>query len=222
MKLLTITICAAAFCMSCNNESTTADSKSNDTAKVASSTDTNNDAKPEERPDSATSMKNWMSYMTPGKEHEMLAASNGTWSGEVTMWESPDKEPMKSTMTATSKMVLGNRYQQTVNKGNMMGMPFEGISTVGYDNSKKVFMSTWIDNMGTGVMSGEGTWDEATKSIMFKGKMVDPTLTNGKTCDYREVFTFIDKDNQKMEMYCPDPKTGKEFKNMEIIMKRKK
>lgn len=27
-------------------------------------------------------------------------------------------------------------------------MPFEGISTLGYDNAKKTFFSTWIDNMG--------------------------------------------------------------------------
>jgi hypothetical protein len=119
-------------------------------------------------------------------------------------------------------MVLGNRYQQSIHKGDMMGMPFEGISTVGYDNHKKVFIMSWIDNMGTGVMNGEGPWDEATKSITFKGKMVDPSLGTGKECDYREVFTIIDKDNQKMEMYCPDPKTGKEFKTMELKMTRKK
>src|SRR5687767_1929741 len=180
MKLLTISICAAVFFWSCNNESTTADTNANDSAKVASSTDTNTDVKPEERPDSATAQKNWMNYMTPGKEHELLASANGTWTGEVTMWMEPGKEPMKSTMTATSKMILGNRYQQTVNKGNMMGMPFEGISTTGFDNSKKVFFSTFMDNMGTGLMTGEGKWDEATKSITFKGKMVDPTLTDGK------------------------------------------
>jgi hypothetical protein len=167
MKLLTITICAAAVFMSCNNDSATADTKANDTAKVASASD----VKPEQRPDSATSMKNWMNYMTPGKEHEMLASSNGTWVSDVTIWMEPDKPPMKSTSTATNKMVLGNRYQQSIHKGDMMGMPFEGISTVGYDNHKKVFIMSWIDNMGTGVMNGEGPWDEATKSITFKGKM---------------------------------------------------
>jgi hypothetical protein len=35
-------------------------------------------------------------------------------------------------------------------------MPFEGISTLGYDNAKKTFFSTWIDNMGTGMMVMEG------------------------------------------------------------------
>ncbi|MGZ5191427.1 MAG: DUF1579 domain-containing protein [Flavisolibacter sp.] len=208
MKLLTIIIYAAVLCMSCNNA----------IAQGVSPTNT----KPQERPDSATAMKNWMNYMTPGKEHELLAAANGSWVGEVTMWMEPDKPPMKSTTTTTNNMLLGNRYQQSVHKGDMMGMPFEGISTVAFDNHKKVFITSWIDNMGTGVMTAEGPWDEATKSITFKGKMVDPTLGNGKECDFREVFTIIDNDNQKMEMYAPDPKTGKEFKNMEIKMTRKK
>jgi hypothetical protein len=33
---------------------------------------------------------------------------------------------------------------------------------------KKMFSSSWVDNMGTGIMNMEGTWDEATKSIILK------------------------------------------------------
>ena len=46
----------------------------------------------------------------------------------------------------------------------MMGMPFQGMSTMAYDNGKKTFMSTWIDNMGTGILETEGTYDAGTKT----------------------------------------------------------
>jgi hypothetical protein len=86
-----------------------------------------------------------------------------------------------------------------------------------YDNAKKVFISTWIDNMGTGIMTMEGTYDSTSKTMTMKGKMVDPTT--GKDCDVREVMTFVDDNTQKMEMYCT--MHGKEMKTMEMVSKRK-
>ncbi len=170
--------------------------------------------------DSATATKAWMDFATPGDMHKMLAKSDGNWTGETTMWMEEGGEPMKSTSECSNKMVLDGRYQISEHKGNFMGMPFGGISTTGYDNSKKKFVSTWIDNMGTGVMYMEGDWNAGNKSIEFKGKMTDPTRP-GKDCDIREIYSFIDDNTQKLEMFGPDPKTGKEIKTMEIKFTRK-
>ncbi len=170
--------------------------------------------------DSATATKAWIEYATPSDMHQMLAKSDGNWMGETTMWMEDGGKPMTSTSEAVNKMMFDGRYQMSNHKGNMMGMPFEGLSIVAYDNSKKKFVSTWIDNMGTGIMNMEGDWNPSTKSIEFKGKMTDPSRP-GKDCDVREVFTFVDDNTQKMEMYGPDPKTGKEFKTMEIKFTKK-
>ena len=104
-------------------------------------------------------------------------------------------------------------------KGNVMGMPFEGVGITGYDNMKKVYTSSWMDNMGTSAMTMEGTWDDATKSINFKGKV--PCVGDGRELEMREVFKFIDDKTQVMEMYSPDLITGKEYKNMEIKFTKK-
>ena len=169
-------------------------------------------------PDSAAMMKNWMEYMTPGKEHKMMASWSGTWDGDISMWMAPGTPPTKSKGTATHKMVLGGRYQQGIHKGNFMGTPFEGWSTLAYDKAKKIFISTWIDNMGTGVMTLEGPWNEATKSMTLTGKMIDPST--GQEVAVKEVFTFKDNNSQVMEMYAQGP-DGTEFKTMEIKSKRK-
>lgn len=171
--------------------------------------------------DSAAANKAWMEYATPGDMHKMLAKSDGVWNGANTTWMENGGKPMTSTSEATNKMIFEGRYQVSEHKGNFMGMPFEGMSITGYDNAKKKFVSSWLDNMGTGIMSMEGEWNASTKSIEFKGKMTDPTRP-GKDCDVREVYTFIDDNTQKLEMYGPDSKTGKEFKTMEIIFTRKK
>lgn len=171
--------------------------------------------------DSAAANKAWMEYATPGEMQKMLAKSDGTWTGENTMWMENNGKPMTSTSEATNKMIFGGRYQMGEHKGNFMGMPFEGISIVGYDNAKKKFVSSWIDNMGTGIMNMEGEWNSSKKSIEFKGKMTDPARP-GEDCDVREVFTIVDDNHHVMEMYGPDAKTGKEYKTMEIKYTRKK
>jgi len=56
----------------------------------------------------------------------------------------------------------------------MMGMPFEGIGINGYDNLKKKFVSTWIDNMGTMIVMSTGTFDPATKTFTYMGEMDNP------------------------------------------------
>ncbi|WP_214226892.1 DUF1579 domain-containing protein [Pedobacter sp. B4-66] len=162
-------------------------------------------------PDDAM-MKAWEAYMTPGDVHKMMANDNGSWKAEVTMWMSPDAPPTKSEGSCMQSMILGGRYQQSSFKGTMMGKPFEGLGLMGYDNAKKVFVSSWVDNMGTGMMQMEGTWDDATKSITLKGKTVDPMT--GKDMDVREVHKIVDNKTHVMEMYMTTD--GKEMKTMEI------
>jgi hypothetical protein len=163
------------------------------------------------------SMQKWMAYMTPGKEQQKLAKLNGDWVYTSKMWMDPAGEPQKTEGTATCEMLLDGRYSQMKVSGNVMGMPFYGISLTAYDNGKKIWITTWIDNMGTGVMYGEGTWDEATKSIVFKGKMYDPMA--GKDVDYKETMIFTDDNNMGLDMYTVV--NGKDVKNMEIRYTRK-
>ena len=114
-------------------------------------------------------------------------------------------------------MILGWALPGSTSTGTFNNMPFEGHSLVGYDNIKKVFESTWIDNMGTGITKLEGPYDPATKTITLSGKMVDPM--GGKEMDVKQTFKFVDDNTQIMEMYVTQD--GKEFKNMEIKFTRK-
>jgi len=169
--------------------------------------------------DSAAMMKAWQEYMTPGDMQKMLAKADGAWDTEISYWVDPSQPAQKSMGTCTNKMVLNGLYQESVFKGNMMGMPFEGHGTVGYDNAKKIFVSSWIDNMGSGIMNLQGTWDNASNSLVLKGTTTEPTT--GKDTEVREVLKIIDNNNHVMEMYGAGP-DGKEMKMMEIKFTRKK
>lgn len=162
-------------------------------------------------------MQAMMAYMTPGTVHQMMAKSAGDWTGKVTFWMQPGAPPATATVDIKQEMILGGRYLRSYNTGNMMGMPFEGIGVTAYDNAKKVFINSWIDNMGTGMVTLEGPWDDKTKSITFTGKMMEPAA--GKEIPVRQVIKFIDDNNQVMEMYAQ--RDGKETKTMEIVFTRK-
>lgn len=166
----------------------------------------------------ADQQKAWMDYMTPGNIHQMIAKSDGDWTFEMKYWMSPDAAPTTTSGTTENKMTLGGRYQESVHKAQMEGMAFEGHGVLAYDNAKKIFQNTWIDNMGTGIMYLLGKWDDATKSITFTGKSYDPMA--GKDVEMKQVYKMIDDDHHSMEMYMPVK--GKETKTMEITFTRKK
>ena len=156
--------------------------------------------------------------MTPSDVHKMIAKYDGEWTGDIQMWMDPAGPAQKMSASCTNKMIFDGRYQESVNTGTFNGMPFEGHSLLAYDNLRKVFISTWIDNFGTGVIYMEGTWNAATKSIELKGKAIDPMA--GKEVPLRQVLRLVDDNNQVMEQYTM--KDGKEYKNMEIKYTRKK
>jgi len=158
-------------------------------------------------------------YGQPSSMHQMLAKSTGEWTETTKMWMSANAQPITNTITCKNEMVMNGLFQEGKHTGNFMGMPFDGISTTGYDNVRKVFTNTWRDNMSSGVMYCEGTYNEAKKCIEFKGKTTCPI--QGKSTDFSQTLWFIDDNTQKLEMWGPDPKTGKTFKNMEITLTRK-
>ena len=213
MKKLTATLVIISMCfISCKKE-----------VKPEDTTTTPTDSVKTEEPvaeapvDSAAQMKAWQEYATPSNPHKLMADEVGTWNCDMTFWSDANAKPEKGTTTAEIKMILGGRFQEAIYKGTMMGQPFEGKSTIGYNNATKEFNSTFIDNMGTGMMITVGKYNESNKSIDYKGEMPDPVTA--KNTAFREVYTIVDEKTRKMEMY--DTKNGSEYKSMEIIMTRK-
>jgi hypothetical protein len=181
------------------------------------------DAKAEEKPAPAgptpEEMAAWEKAMTPGEPHKKMAAREGTWDTSSKFWMAPGAPPTESKGTAKFRMIFGGRYQVQEYTGDMMGMPFEGMSIGGYDNVKQQYFSTWIDSMGTGAMNSQGTADEKGV-ITERGLMADPAT--GKDCKMRMVLTEKDKDTMFFEMFVDDGKGKGEMKCMELTYTRKK
>ncbi len=156
--------------------------------------------------------KAWMEYMMPGPMQKILEKNVGKWKTVSKFWQSPEAEAMVSEGIAESEMILGGRYLKSTYHGTAMGMPMEGQSLDAFDKALGKFQSIWIDNMGTGISTSEGTYDKASNTITYKGSMVDPV--SKKKVTYKAVVKFLDDNTHVFDMYMTH--AGKEFKSMEI------
>ncbi|MEP7015017.1 MAG: DUF1579 domain-containing protein [Verrucomicrobiota bacterium] len=179
-------------------------------------------------PNDAEMMKQMMELSKLGENHKILAGLAGTWSYTVKMWMNPDPsaKPEESKGTATRKPTMDGRFfvLDVTGKMEMPGpdgkkkeMIFKGMGIEGYDNVKKKFVSTWMDNMGTGVMMSEGSYDPASKTFTYTG---DYEAIPGMKTQIRETVKVTDKDHHTFEMY--ENRSGKEVKTVEINYRRKK
>jgi hypothetical protein len=176
-------------------------------------------------PNEAEMMKQMMELAKLNDNHKLLADLAGSWSTSVKMME-PGHEPTVSKGNVTYKSIMNGRYVIGDHSGNMK-MPgadgkmkdfaFKGMSADGYDNVKQKFTSSWMDNMGTGIMTMEGTYDPATKSFTYTGEM---EMMPGMKTPVRSVVKVTDKNHRTFEWY--ENRGGQEMKTLEIDYTRKK
>jgi hypothetical protein len=159
-----------------------------------------------------------MKAATPGDAHKKLSSIVGTWDAKVTMWMDPAAPPTVSSGTSKNKWVLGGRWIQQNFSGTMMGRPFSGIGYTGYDNIKKQYVATWMDDMSTQMMVSSGNASD-DKTYEFSAVVDDPVT--GKPAPLKEKMTYVDNDHHLFEMWGPAP-DGKTYKMMEINYTRKK
>jgi hypothetical protein len=170
--------------------------------------------------DEKAMMDMMMKLATPGAAHEKLDVLVGSWDVKNTMWMDPSKAPMVSEGgVAENKWVLGGRFLEQRFEGKFMGMPFSGIGYTGYDNYKKKYLGTWMDNFGTTIMNTTGSFDSSGKVLRSTARMDD--FSTGKVITVREVLNIVNKDELRLEMFGPGP-DGRDFRMMEIVYKRKK
>ena len=162
------------------------------------------------------------------ENHKLLTGLDGTWNCTVKMWMDGDtsKKPQESKSTAVRKSMMDGRFVEMNVTGKMQmpgadgkpkEMTFKGMGLEGYDNVKKKFVGTWMDNMGTGIMMSEGTYDPASKSFTYTSEY---EAVPGMKTAIREVVKLTDKDHMSFEWY--ENRGGQEMKTMEISYTRKK
>ena len=183
---------------------------------------------PTGQPNAADMMKQMMELSKIGENHKLLSSLDGHWDFTVKMWMDGNTsgKPQESKGTAVRTSIMGGRYvtmdvngkmQMPGEDGKMKDVMFKGMAMEGYDNVKKKFVSSWVDNMGTGIEFSEGTYDPATKTFTYTSEV---EAIPGVKTPIREVVKVPDNNHMMLEWY--ENQGGQEKNTMEINYTKKK
>lgn len=146
--------------------------------------------------DQQAMMDAWMASAQTGPAHEWLGQFVGTWKTKMSM--SMEGQEMVSEGTATYEWLIPGRFLSQRYEGDMMGAPMSGFGITGFDNLKRQFVGCWVDSMGTGILSMQGSLDPSGKIQSMVGMMDEPmTGEHGKAVLW--VTTLIDANHFKFE-----------------------
>ncbi|HKG20448.1 MAG TPA: DUF1579 domain-containing protein [Blastocatellia bacterium] len=166
-------------------------------------------------------VKKWTEAATPGEPHKLLDQFVGKWEVSMRMWmEGPGRPPAEAKATVEGKWILDGRFVQEDSTSQIMGMPHRSIGITGYDNIKKKYVISYIENMATAICTAEGTLDESGKVMTLFGKLDEP-MTGERDKVIKFVTRLIGPDKRIFEIYdlvgTPD-----EFKSIEMTYARKR
>ena len=167
--------------------------------------------------DQAEMMKKAEAAGTPGPAHKALEALVGDWKAEVKCWMEPGGAAQVSHATAENNWILNGRFLQQDFHGEMMGKPFNGLSLLGYDNTKQTYNSVWVSDMQTSMFVSEGKGESGNKVITLEGE-ASCAATGRTDVPMKTVFRIISPDKHIFEMY--DGSKGQNAKTMEITYTR--
>lgn len=171
-------------------------------------------------PDEAA-MQKAMELSMPGEGHKVLEQLAGDWTYTMTHKMAAAAPEMASEGTSKNEWILDGRFlRQEVNSQIDMGgqmMSYHGIGTIGYDNMKKEYMSTWMDNMSTGMMVSTAQYDPASKTLKESGTFSCPM--KGTQVSFTSELKFIDGNHFTYTMY--QEENGQKYKSMDISYTRK-
>jgi len=165
-------------------------------------------------------MKKWMEAAAPGPGHKYLDQFVGKWDVVVRAWMDVGKPPMESKGTCDARWIMDGRFVYTEMTGQLMGMPFKGVDLIGYDNYKKRYVISHVDNMGTSISTGEGKLDLSKQVMTAFGKMDDPSMDE-RDKPVKYVTRLLGKDKYIFEIY-DEVGSPNEFKILEITYTRSK
>jgi hypothetical protein len=155
----------------------------------------------------------------PVKEHDWLKQLAGEWTVEAEAVMEPGKPPVKATGTESAK-TLGGFWLVGELKSEFMGVPVNGVMTVGYDAAKKKYVGTWVCSAEGHLWHYEGTVDSAGKVLTLNTEGPDMTKP-GRMAKMKDVVEVKSPDHLVLTSSYQG-EDGKWVQFMTMTKKRKK
>jgi hypothetical protein len=153
-------------------------------------------------PKQADTFTQLLDYSRPRAAHAELAKLAGTWS-----FQDVELAFVKGTLVRTpiyngrfySVEMTGGKLPVPVADGKMKEEFYQSMQIEGFDNPKKKYIATFINNhIGSDIQMQTGSFDPAKQAFTYEW---DDELIPGQIKKNRRVLTIIDASHYKEEFY---------------------
>jgi hypothetical protein len=151
-------------------------------------------------------------------QHKLLHKGVGTWDAVMKIYPAEGAEPIESKGTEKNELLGGGMWLIGRFNGEIFGMPFAGMSTIGYDPFEKKYVGTWVDSISPHLMVIKGEYDAAKKTMTAIAEGRD--FATGEVMQSKQITRYIDDNTRTFEMHAKEG-GEKERKVMEIQYKRR-
>jgi hypothetical protein len=152
------------------------------------------------------------------EEHALLQEFVGKWTTKFRL-SMPGAPEVTSSGNEVSERIGELWVMSRYDDAGAMGGPFSGVQVLGYDATKKKYVSVWADSQSAELSLQEGTYDAATRTLTLIGPSADPMT--GESGTVRFVVHWNDDDHRVHTMFVPGP-SGKEMEVFRIEFERAK
>ena len=141
----------------------------------------------------------------PTAQHAWIMQNVGTWTAHCKFFVGPDQPPME--LVGEEKVEAHGAFF-TVGRfaAEMMGMPFVGLATIGYDTYQEHFVSTWIDSMSPHLFHFTGQLDAAGEVLELTARA--PAPMTGQMTDWRSREAHLADGSRRFELFVTMPGGG--------------
>ena len=128
----------------------------------------------------------------PPEELKKLATLVGNWNSTVHVYESAMGPESESAGKSTYGWAFGGMRLEGKHQMKMMGKPFDGRSTWGYDTQKKQYQMIWTDTMMPSSFVYYGTYPTENTLALFTTYMVgDKPVTEKVTLGMPDKNSYL-------------------------------
>ena len=128
----------------------------------------------------------------PPPELKKLAQLVGNWNSKVHVYESPMGPESETSGKSTYGWAFGGMHIEGKHQMKMMGKPFDGRSTWGYDTQKKQYQMVWTDTMMPAAFMYYGTFPTDNTVSLFTTYMIgDKPVTEKVNVTFPDANSYV-------------------------------
>lgn len=128
----------------------------------------------------------------PVAEHVWLEKFVGEWAIQSQATMAPDQPPMECSGTLSSRR-LGSFWVLNEMKSDWAGDSITSVQTIGYDETTKKYVGTWVDSMTAHMWRYEGNIDASGKVLTLDADGPN-FMSAGKMTKFQDIYEFKSKD----------------------------